>query len=88
MKDFVSIARLLYDLVKNNQKWNWTEKQGKAFKKLKERFTKELVLAAPDLDLKNEDRSQYVRLYRKRSFIDGMQEQTMEAGGLLVNISE
>ena len=51
----MSIARLLYDLVKNNQKWNWTEKQEKAFKKLKKRFTKELVLAASDLDKKNED---------------------------------
>jgi len=40
-------------LVKNNQKWNWTEKQEKTcFKKLKERFTKEPVLAVPDLDKK------------------------------------
>ena len=39
-------------MVKKNQKWNWTEKQKEAFKKLKECFTKELVLAAPDLDKK------------------------------------
>jgi len=42
----------LYDLVKKYQKWDWTEKQKKAFQELKERFTKELVLAAPDLDKK------------------------------------
>jgi len=33
-------------------KWNWTEKQEKVFKELKEQFTKELVLAVPDLDKK------------------------------------
>ena len=37
-------------MVKEDQKWDWMEKQEKAFKRLKERFTKELVLAAPDLD--------------------------------------
>ena len=42
----------MYDLVKKYQKWDWTEKQKKAFQELKERFTKELVLAAPDLDKK------------------------------------
>ena len=51
IKDFIFIARLLYDLVKKDQKWDWTEKQ-KAFRELKKRFTKELVLAAPDLDKK------------------------------------
>ena len=39
-------------MVKKNQKWKWIERQKKAFKELKERFTKELVLAAPDLDKK------------------------------------
>jgi len=39
-------------MVKKNQKWDWTEKQEKAFRELKEQFTKELVLAAPDLDKK------------------------------------
>jgi len=38
--------------VKKNKKWDWTEKQKKAFKELKKRFTKELVLAALDLDKK------------------------------------
>jgi len=44
-------------MVKKDQKWDWTEKQEKAFKELKEQFTKEPVLAVPDLDKKNEDRS-------------------------------
>jgi len=39
-------------MVKKDQKWDWTEKQEKAFRELKERFTKELVLVAPDLDKK------------------------------------
>jgi len=39
-------------MVRKDQKWEWMERQEKAFKKLKERFTKELVLAVPDLDKK------------------------------------
>ena len=39
-------------MVKKDQKWDWTEKQKKVFKELKKRFTKELVLAVPDLDKK------------------------------------
>ena len=39
-------------MVKNKQKWKWTEKQEKAFQELKERFTKELVLTTPDLSKK------------------------------------
>ena len=39
-------------MVKKDKKWDWTEKQKKVFKKLKEQFTKESVLAAPDLDKK------------------------------------
>ena len=27
IKDFMFIIRLLHDLVRKNQKWNWTEKQ-------------------------------------------------------------
>jgi len=52
IKDFASIAKSLHNMVKKNKKWDWTEKQEKAFGELKERFTKELVLAAPDLDKK------------------------------------
>jgi len=39
-------------MVKKDQKWNWTEKQEEAFKRLKEYFTKEPVLAVLDLDKK------------------------------------
>jgi len=39
-------------LVRKDWKWDWTEKQEKMFKELKKRFTKEPVLAAPDLDLR------------------------------------
>ena len=39
-------------MVKKDKKWEWTDKQEEAFKILKEKFTKELVLAAPDLDKK------------------------------------
>jgi len=42
----------MYDIVKKNQKWNWTEKQKKTFRELKGRFIKEPVLAVPDLDKK------------------------------------
>ena len=31
IKNFAAIARLLYDLVKKNQKWDWTERQEKVF---------------------------------------------------------
>ena len=50
IEGFASIARPLHNMVKKNKKWEWTEKQEKAFKELKEQFTKEPVLAAPDLD--------------------------------------
>ena len=39
-------------MVKKDQKWDWTERQEEAFRELKEQFTKELVVAAPDLDKK------------------------------------
>ena len=52
IEDFTSIARPLHDMVKKDKKWNWTEKQEKVFTELKERFTKEPVLAALDLDKK------------------------------------
>jgi len=42
----------LHDIVKKDQKWEWTERQKKVFKELKEKFTKKLVLTVPDLDKK------------------------------------
>ena len=50
-------------MVKKDQKWEWMEKQEEAFRELKEQFTKELVLAAPDLNKKMRmevDASDYV----------------------------
>ena len=59
-------------MVKKDKKWDWTEKQEKAFKELKEKFTKEPVLAAPDLDKKNENGSRCIRLYYRRGVINGV----------------
>ena len=39
-------------MVRKDQKWEWMEKQEKVFGELKEKFTRELVLAALDLDKK------------------------------------
>ena len=39
-------------MMKKDRKWEWTERQEKAFEKLKKRFMQEPVLAAPDLDKK------------------------------------
>ena len=39
-------------MVRKDQKWEWTEKQEEEFRELEEKFTKELVLAALDLDKK------------------------------------
>jgi len=39
-------------MVKKDKKWEWTEKQERAFRELKKRFTEEPVLATPDLDKK------------------------------------
>jgi len=52
IKEFASVARPLHDMVKKDKKWDWTERQEKAFKELKEQFTKEPVLAAPDINKK------------------------------------
>ena len=52
IEGFATVARPLHDLLKKDKKWVWTEKEEKAFQDLKERFTKEPVLAAPDIDKK------------------------------------
>jgi len=52
IEGFATVARPLHDLVKKDKKWEWTEKEEKVFQKLKERFTKEPVLAAPNIDKK------------------------------------
>jgi len=50
MKDFAEIARPMHRLVQKQERWNWESKQKEAFGRLKEIFTSEPVLAAPDLD--------------------------------------
>jgi len=50
VKDFAKIVRPLYEMTRKEIKWNWKEKQQRAFEELKERFTIELVLVTPDLD--------------------------------------
>ena len=52
IEGFISIARPLHDMVKKGKKWEWTEKQEKAFEELKRRFTEEPVLVALDIDKK------------------------------------
>ena len=52
IEGFAMVARPLHDLVKKDKKWEWAEKEEKAFRELKEWFTKEPVLAAPDIDKK------------------------------------
>ena len=52
IQDFMSIVRLLHNIVKKKQKWEWIKRQEKVFRESKERFTKELVLAVLDLDKK------------------------------------
>ena len=42
----------MHSLVKKDQKWEWTEKQEKMFRELKEKFMREPVLVALDLDKK------------------------------------
>jgi len=50
VKDFAKIAKPLHETMRKDKKWNWGERQQKAFKELKERFTTEPVLVIPDLD--------------------------------------
>ena len=50
IEGFASVVRPLHDMMKKDKKWDWTERQEKVFKKLKEWFTKKPVLAALDID--------------------------------------
>jgi len=50
VKDFAKITKLLHQLVRKDEKWNWGREQEEVFTQLKEIFTTEPVLAAPDLD--------------------------------------
>ena len=52
IEGFATVARPLHDLVKKDKKWEWMEREKKAFTELKKRFTKEPVLAASDIDKK------------------------------------
>jgi len=52
IEGFATVARPLHDLVKKDKRWDWTERQEEAFQELKEQFTKEPVLVAPDIDKK------------------------------------
>ena len=50
VKNFAKIAKPLHETIRKGKKWEWGEKQQKAFEKLKRRFTTEPVLVTPDLD--------------------------------------
>ena len=88
IEGFATVARPLHDLVKKDKKWEWTEREENVFKELKERFTKEPVLAAPNIDKKNEDGGRCVRLCNGRCVVDGMQRWIVEASGIFVQIVE
>jgi len=50
VKDFATIAKPLYETTRKEKKWDWGEKQQKAFEKLKRKFMTEPVLVTSDLD--------------------------------------
>ena len=52
IKDYMRIARLLHDLTKKEEPFQWEEAQQTVFDMLKKHFTTAPVLAFPDLDCK------------------------------------
>jgi len=52
IKGFTKVVRLLHELMRKKQKWDWGIRQEKAFKALNKWFTTELILVALDLDKK------------------------------------
>jgi len=50
MKNFAKIVRLLYELTRKKQKWEWKIRQKMLFEVLKKKFTIELILVALDLN--------------------------------------
>ena len=52
IKDYAHVARLLHDLTKKEEPFQWEEPQQTAFDTLKKHFTTAPVLAFPDLDCK------------------------------------
>jgi len=50
VKYFSMIAKPLYEMTRKGKKWEWEEKQQKAFEELKRRFMTEPVLVTPDLN--------------------------------------
>jgi hypothetical protein len=50
---YMKIAEPLYELMRKNKAYRWTETQENAFKTLKEKLTEPPVLAVPDPDPKN-----------------------------------
>ena len=50
VKDFAKIAKPLHKMTRKETKWNWEERQQRAFEGLKERFMTEPVLVTPDLN--------------------------------------
>ena len=50
VKDFAMIAKPLHETMRKGKKWEWGEKQQKAFEELKRRFMTESVLVTPNLD--------------------------------------
>ena len=52
IKGFANIAQPLYKLLKNNQPFEWTEKQEKAYQTLKEKLLAELIIGHSNFNKK------------------------------------